>query len=175
MIDIRPAGFPRDLPVVRNLFQEYAHGLGIDLCFQNFEEELASLPGKYQPPGGHLLLAWDGGTAVGCVALRPVDALRGEMKRLYVRPGYRAQQLGRLLAERICQEARQAGYQHICLDTLASMSAARRLYGTLGFQPIEPYVFNPLDDVMFLGLDLGMDQKPADMTQRDHGLARLGL
>jgi ribosomal protein S18 acetylase RimI-like enzyme len=153
-IDIRPAALPDDLPIVRELFREYAVALGVDLCFQNFEEELAGLPGKYAAPHGRLLLAWDGATAVGCVALRPVDAQRGEMKRLYVRPAARAQRLGRRLAERICAEAKAAGYRHICLDTLATMTPAVGLYRELGFAAIEPYVYNPLEGVLFLGRDL---------------------
>ncbi|HEY5763000.1 MAG TPA: GNAT family N-acetyltransferase [Rhodocyclaceae bacterium] len=154
MIEIRPAAFPRDLEVVRALFREYAAGLGIDLCFQGFEEELAALPGKYAPPGGRLLLAEEAGETLGCVALRPVDASTGEMKRLYVRPAARGRQLGRQLAERICAEACKAGYSRICLDTLASMNAALALYASLGFRPVDAYVFNPLPDVVYLGLAL---------------------
>lgn len=158
-IEIRPAAFPRDLELVRGLFREYADGLGIDLCFQDFDAELAGLPGKYSPPDGRLLLAWrgdadDGETAVGCVALRAVDGGTCEMKRLYLRPGLRGTQLGRRLAERIVAEARAAGYARICLDTLPSMSAAIRLYAALGFSPIEPYVYNPIPGALFLGLEL---------------------
>ena len=150
MIEIRAAGLPADLPLIRALFGEYVDALGIDLGFQGFAEELAQLPGKYVPPRGRLLIAWDGGQAAGCVALRPIDATRCEMKRLYVRPAMRSLQLGRRLAERICDEARQAGYRHICLDTLPAMAAAIRLYATLGFHPIEPYVFNPVEGALFL-------------------------
>jgi ribosomal protein S18 acetylase RimI-like enzyme len=150
MIDIRPASVPDELPVVRQLFREYAAGLGIDLAFQGFEEELASLPGKYAPPKGRLLLAWRGAEAVGCVALRPVNEVAAEMKRLYVRPGMRGGQLGRRLAERICQEAREAGYGRVCLDTIPSMQAAVALYRSLGFEPTTPYVFNPVPDALFL-------------------------
>ena len=124
MIEIRSAELPLDLPVARKLFRDYADGLGIDLCFQDFEAELASLPGKYAPPQGRLMLAWSGGEAVGCVALRPVDGGTCEMKRLYVKPEFRAHQLGRRLAQGICREAREAGYRRICLDTLPSMSSA---------------------------------------------------
>jgi len=154
MTDIRPADLPRDLPVVRGLFEEYASSLGIDLAFQGFESELADLPGKYRPPGGRLLLAWNGARAVGCVALRPLDARTGEMKRLYVRPEARGEQLGRRLAERICREAREAGYARICLDTLPMMASAQSLYESLGFLPTEPYVFNPIPGTKFLALDL---------------------
>jgi GNAT superfamily N-acetyltransferase len=154
VIEIRAARLPADVPVARRLFREYAEGLGIDLCFQDFEAELASLPGKYAPPPGRMLLAWEGESAVGCVALRPVDAATCEMKRLYVRPPMRAQQLGRRLAERIVHEARAAGYRRMVLDTLPAMSAALRLYSALGFRPVEPYVFNPIAGAVFLGLVL---------------------
>jgi ribosomal protein S18 acetylase RimI-like enzyme len=153
-IEIRPADFPRDLEVVRGLFREYRDGLGVDLDFQGFEAELASLPGKYAPPLGRLLVAWRGDEAVGCVALRPIDRVSCEMKRLYVRAEARGEHLGRRLAERICREAREAGYARICLDTLPAMTSAQALYRSLGFVPIEPYVFNPVPGTRFLALDL---------------------
>jgi ribosomal protein S18 acetylase RimI-like enzyme len=149
-IEIRSAALPGELPVVRSLFLEYAEGLGIDLGFQDFEAELVGLPGKYEAPAGRLLLAWKGAEAAGCVALRPIGDGRCEMKRLYVRPRFRGEQLGRRLAQRICQEAREAGYRRICLDTLPTMGPAVGLYTALGFVPTEPYVFNPLPGAMFL-------------------------
>lgn len=151
---IRPARWPEDLPVVRALFVEYAQGLGFDLGFQDFDAELEALPGKYAPPAGRVLLAWRGDEAVGCVALRPVRNGICEMKRLYLRAQARGMRLGRRLAERICDEARGAGYDRICLDTLSTMHEARRLYERLGFEPVEPYVFNPLPGAMFLGRTL---------------------
>jgi ribosomal protein S18 acetylase RimI-like enzyme len=155
---IRPVELPGDLAAVRSLFREYAEGLGIDLGFQDFEAELAALPGKYEVPAGRLLLAWRGGEAVGCVALRPLSGSDAgaccEMKRLYVRPYVRGEQLGRRLAERICQEAREAGYSHIRLDTLPTMTAAVKLYTALGFTPTAPYVFNPIPGAMFLEREL---------------------
>ena len=154
MVDIRPADLPRDLSEVRSLFREYANGLGIDLDFQNFEAEMAALPGKYAAPCGRLLLAWNGTQAVGCVALRPLDQGTCEMKRLYVRPQARGEQLGRRLAQCICEEAREAGYSRICLDTLPTMAAALKLYEPLGFTAVDPYVFNPIPGTKFLALDL---------------------
>jgi ribosomal protein S18 acetylase RimI-like enzyme len=152
---IVPAAMPQDLPEVLALFREYADGLETDLAFQGFAAELASLPGKYAPPQGRLLLARDGtGAAVGCVALRPIDGERCEMKRLFVRPAGRSSGLGRRLAARICDEARIAGYARICLDTLPTMASAIGLYRSLGFRPIDPYVFNPVPGTRFLGLDL---------------------
>jgi len=162
VIELRPACLPDDLQRVRQMFRAYAESLGFDLCFQNFEDELANLPGKYAPPKGQLILAWAGNQPVGCVALRPVDTSTGEMKRLYVQPDQRGQHLGHRLAERICQEARVAGYQRICLDTLPSMTSALQLYEALGFKPVDPYVFNPLEGAIFLGLDLNTLAQPAD-------------
>lgn len=153
---IRPAVFPDDGDTVRALFREYADGLGVDLCFQGFEAELAGLPGRYAPPDGRLLLAWDvAGHAVGCVALRRIADDTCEMKRLYVSPAGRGARLGRRLAEAICDEARAAGYRRICLDTLPSMQAAQHLYRSMGFTPMASYVFNPVPGVVYLELRLG--------------------
>jgi len=154
MIETRPADLACDLPVVRQLFREYSESLDIDLCFQNFEAELASLPGKYASPEGRLLLAWDASQVMGCVALRPIDTETCEMKRLYIKPIARGQHLGRRLAKQICHESKVAGYRRICLDTLPTMTAALQIYEALGFKQIEPYVFNPIDGAIFLGLEL---------------------
>jgi GNAT superfamily N-acetyltransferase len=154
MIDIRAAELPHDLDEVRSLFLEYAGSLGVDLDFQDFGAEVATLPGKYQAPYGRLLLAWQDTKAVGCVALRPLQGSSCEMKRLYVQPQMRGEQLGSRLALRICQEAREAGYSRICLDTLPTMETAQQLYQSMGFRPIEPYVFNPIPGTRFLALDL---------------------
>lgn len=153
-VRILPARLPEDLDLVRQLFRAYAQALGVDLGFQDFEAELAGLPGKYASPRGCLLLAWRGDEAIGCIALRPIDDERCEMKRLYLRPDIRGGGLGRRLAARICDEARAAGYRRICLDTLPSMAAARALYSDLGFTPTAPYVYNPLPGAIFLARDL---------------------
>lgn len=154
MLSVRIAQFPDDLEPVKKLFREYADSLDIDLEFQDFETELASLPGKYASPEGCVLLAWHDGQAVGCIALRPIDSDTCEMKRLYVRPGRRSLQLGRKLVQQLCDEARGMGYRKMCLDTIPSMASAVRLYQSFGFKPIAPYIFNPLEGAMFLGLDL---------------------
>jgi ribosomal protein S18 acetylase RimI-like enzyme len=152
--EILPARFPEDLETVRTLFREYAASIGIDLAFQGFEDELAGLPGKYLAPAGRLLIARRDREPLGCVALRPLQGGDCEMKRLYVRPAARGGALGRALAERICAEARAAGYARICLDTLSTMTSALRLYASLGFRDIPPYVFNPIEGARFLALDL---------------------
>jgi ribosomal protein S18 acetylase RimI-like enzyme len=139
---------------VKTLFQEYADSLGTDLTFQGFREELATLPGKYAPPQGRLLLATIDGDPAGCVALRSLEQNVCEMKRLYVRPGFRSFGLGRTLTRRVVEEARSAGYRWMRLDTLPSMSAARGLYAELGFRPIAPYYPNPVLGTVFLELDL---------------------
>ena len=144
-----------DMAVVRLLFQEYADGLGFDLCFQHFEEELAALPGCYALPGGGVWLAWMEGMPAGCVALRSLEG-NGlcEMKRLYVRPAYAGQGLGRALAEAAVAGARERGYRAVRLDTLESMTAANALYKKLGFVPIAPYCANPLPGALYYELGL---------------------
>jgi putative acetyltransferase len=130
------------LEAVRGLILEYAQSLGFSLCFQGFDEELASLPGCYAPPDGRLLLANVGTVAAGCVGLRKLDAARCEMKRLYVRPEYRGKGLGRMLAEKIVTEARKIGYRSMCLDTLPAMKEAQALYESLGFSDCAPFYDN---------------------------------
>jgi GNAT superfamily N-acetyltransferase len=142
------------IALVRGLIEEYAASIGVDLCFQGFDQELATLPGDYRRPGGRLLLALDRSHPAGCVALRPLAPDVCEMKRLYVRPAYRGTGLGQRLVERIVEEGRAAGYERMRLDTLATMRRARALYAELGFVNIPPYRPNPIEGAEFLELDL---------------------
>ncbi|MDB5753013.1 MAG: family N-acetyltransferase [Ramlibacter sp.] len=147
-----------ELQETREIFEEYARGLKVDLCFQDFRAELANLPGEYAPPRGALLLARVDGELAGCCALRPLDAAdypnAAEMKRLYVRKAFRGFGLGRRLAAAILDAARQAGYACVLLDTLDDMEAARGLYQELGFQDIPPYYHNPIAGAHYLKASL---------------------
>lgn len=147
-----------DLEAARHIFREYAAALGIDLCFQDFDAELAALPGDYAPPRGALLLAWVNGAVAGCCALRPLDssdyANAAEMKRLYVRPAFRGLGLGRQLAQSILDTAQLNGYNSVLLDTLDDMENARAMYEDLGFKEIPPYYHNPLAGAHYLKVDL---------------------
>lgn len=156
MITIKSALFPDNLSEVKGMFREYANSLDVDLDFQDFEVELSGLPGKYAEPSGIVLLARSEQEVVGCIALRMIDSDICEMKRLYVKPQVRSKKVGRLLVEQLCAEARKLGYQKMYLDTIPSMSSAVRLYTSLGFKPIKPYIYNPLAGAMFLGLDLNL-------------------
>ncbi len=142
----------------REILREYAAALGVDLCFQQFDAELATLPGEYAPPGGNFLVATVDGQVAGCGALRPLPGVdyanACEMKRLYVRPAFRRFGLGRRIAEALMDEARRAGYAAMLLDTLDDMEAARGLFGTLGFEEVPPYYFNPIAGAHYLKADL---------------------
>ena len=147
-----------ELAVLREIFLEYARGLEVDLCFQDFDKELASVPGDYAPRRGDLLMALVDGKLAGCCALRPLDAAdypnAAEMKRLYVRPAFRTLGLGRELAEAMLAIARQGGYSSVLLDTLDDMEAARALYEDLGFKDIPPYYHNPIPGAHYLKAQL---------------------
>lgn len=155
MITIRTAVSPDDIETIRALFTEYQQWLNVSLCFQGFDKELATLPGKYAPPSGRLYLALSDGEVCGCIALRPMEeAGVCEMKRLYVREPFRGQGIGRMLTERVVTDAREIGYTAMRLDTLKQMESARGLYRQLGFTDIPPYYRNPIDDVVYLELSL---------------------
>ena len=154
---ISPARTESDIAAVRALFKSYGQWLGMDLMYQGFEGELASLPGKYAPPRGELLVARDGGgTPVGCVGLRPLDA-EGccEMKRLYVAPAARGQGLGRALVTAILAEAPRIGYREIMLDSLPVLKEATALYERMGFRPVPPYYDTPVIATLFFSRPLG--------------------
>jgi putative acetyltransferase len=143
-----------EMDLVRALFREYQAHIGVDLCFQSFEEELAGLPGRYGPPGGFILLAEEDGEAVGIVALRGLDADTAEMKRLYVPPARQGRGLGRELVARLLREARARGYAKLRLDTLPVMENAIAMYRRMGFREIAPYMANPVQGALFFELDL---------------------
>ena len=149
---------PAQIDATRLIFTEYAEQLGVDLCFQNFDAELADLPGEYASPHGVLLLALINGVVAGCCALRSLSSVdypnAAEMKRLYVRKPYRGSGLGRQLAEATLDAARIAGYHSVLLDTLDDMESARALYVDLGFTSIAPYYHNPIPGAHYLKADL---------------------
>jgi ribosomal protein S18 acetylase RimI-like enzyme len=153
-LQIIPVESREHLDAIRELFTEYSHSLDIDLCFQGFKQELAELPGRYTPPKGRLLLMLEGTMIAGCVGLRKIGDGTCEMKRLYLRPGFRRRGAGRLLATAIIDAAREIGYHRMRLDTLPSMKEAIALYRSLGFRQIEPYYENPTAGTIFMELDL---------------------
>jgi putative acetyltransferase len=145
----------RQIAQARELFLEYAQSLGFSLCFQNFDKELAALPGDYAPPAGRLLLAEFEGQLAGCAALHPLEPGICEMKRLYLRPNFRGKSLGRTLADRIITEARQIGYQRMRLDTVEPvMKDAVAMYRKIGFREIAPYCTNPIAGALYMELSL---------------------
>ncbi len=146
---------PDEIKSARALFEEYAAWLGFSLCFQNFDKELAELPGGYAPPSGRLILAVDGNDVMGCVALRKIGDGVGEMKRLFVRPEFRARGLGRILTEKLIGEAKDIGYARLRLDTLpGKMDQAIAMYRSFGFKEIAPYYKNPVAGATFMELVL---------------------
>ncbi len=157
-ITLRTPSTPAELDAVRDIFREYASTMGVDLCFQGFDAELAQLPGDYAEPRGALLVAEVEGAVAGCCALRPLDTAdypnASEMKRLFVRKAFRGFGLGRELAEAMLDRARQAGYACVLLDTLDDMESARALYTDLGFEEIPPYYHNPIAGAHYLKVDI---------------------
>ncbi len=157
-ITIAASSDSTDMAAVRDIFRDYARTLGVDLCFQNFEAELAGLPGDYAAPRGTLLTAQVDGELAGCCAIRPLDSVNYpnacEMKRLYARPAFRGQGVGRSLVEVALDFARLAGYDCVLLDTLSDMEAARALYEDLGFEEIPPYYHNPIAGAHYLRAQL---------------------
>jgi ribosomal protein S18 acetylase RimI-like enzyme len=152
---VAPAESSAQVAQARELFLEYAQSLGFSLCFQNFDQELAGLPGNYAPPDGRLLLAEYEGNLAGCVALHKLEPGICEMKRLYLRPQFRGKGLGRMLAEKIIEEARSLGYQRMRLDTVGPvMKDAVAMYRKLGFREIAPYRPNPIAGTIYMELEL---------------------
>ena len=151
---IENADAPEFLDTVRKLFREYEAHIEVDLCFQGFEKELAELPGEYARPSGRLLLAFDGSEAAGCGALRRVEDEVCEMKRLYVRPEHQGKRIGAALAQALIEQARDAGYARMRLDTMPSMQTAIALYRSIGFREISAYRFNPVPGALFFELQL---------------------
>ncbi len=159
VVEILTPQSPAEFDALREIFREYADSLNIDLCFQGFEQELATLPGDYATPRGALLLGRIDGQTAGCCALRPMDSTdypnACEMKRLYVRPAFRGLGLGRRLAQAILDTAHLYAYDHVLLDTLNEMEAARALYEDLGFVEVPPYYHNPIAGAHYLMATLG--------------------
>jgi len=153
-MEIVPAATPEHLAIVRQLFEEYWQSFGFTPCFQNFAAELAGLPGYYAPPAGRLALAFAGSEPAGCIALRPLDHLRAEAKRLYVRPQFRRQGIGLALLQWVIGEARAAGYREIVGDTMPVMRRALAMYERLGFEQTGPYTPDATPGAIYLRLVL---------------------
>ena len=151
---IRHAEGEHDVALAKSLFMEYQQRLGVSLCFQDFDRELATLPGAYAPPRGRLLLVGAPRAAFGCIALRPLDDTTGEVKRLYVQPAARKGGWGRKLVESLVAQAHAIGYAELKLDTLDWMSDARALYAKLGFRECAAYYVNPLPGAVYMSLAL---------------------
>lgn len=155
MIEIIQAETVEQIEAARGLFREYEAWFGMNLCFQNFDEEVANLPGKYAAPEGRLFLVFSDEKLAGCIALRKLEDGVCEMKRLFVKDGFRGQKIGVLLIEKIIKEARQIGYERMRLDTFpAKMGKAVSLYESYGFREIPPYYHNPYGETLFMELDL---------------------
>lgn len=155
MIEIIPAETGEQIEQARTLFREYETSLGIKLCFQNFDEEVENLPGKYAPPDGRLFLAFAGEKLAGCIALRKLEEKICEMKRLFVRENFRGFNIGKFLIDKLITEAEEIGYEKMRLDTYPpKMSKAVEIYKSYGFYEIKPYYFNPYGETLFLELEI---------------------
>ena len=154
MVRYLPAETKESVEQIRKLFLEYASSLDFKLCFQDFDKELASLPGEYAHPNGRLYLAFERSDPVGCVGLRKLEEDACEMKRLYVKPNHRREGIGRALAELVIGDARNIGYSKMRLDTVAAMISAITLYRSLGFKEIPPYRHNPIASAIYFELNL---------------------
>ncbi|HKO99071.1 MAG TPA: GNAT family N-acetyltransferase [Pyrinomonadaceae bacterium] len=155
MLTIKQVETAEDIQATRQLFEEYVSELGVSLCFQNYDKEVAELPGEYRPPTGRLYFATENNEAAGCIALRKLDDEVCEMKRLFVRPQYRANRLGRALVDRVIEDARAIGYKRMRLDTLPGrMDQAIAMYRALGFKEIPRYYDNPWESALFMELRL---------------------
>jgi putative acetyltransferase len=168
MTEIYTARLPDEITVIKDLFQEYADSLNFNLDFQDFREELETLPGKYSAPKGSVLIAKQNGEIAGCVAVRPLAPGVCEMKRLFVRPAHRGKNIGRELAVAIIEEAKRIGYKAMRLDTVEAMKEASALYRALGFEQIEAYYCNPLPGAMYFELRLGGSNEQKAKS-KEHG------
>lgn len=159
-----------ELEIVRELFVEYSHELGIDLCFQNFEQELQLIHQVYSPPTGCIILLYHENTPAGCVALKPIAEGVCEMKRLYVKPQFRSHSYGKKLVKELIRFAFEAGFQTMKLDTLTTLTSAIQLYRSLGFVETSAYVYNPLSNVLYFELNLKdyFQSKPNELSIRQH-------
>ena len=177
VIELTRPATPEDMDAMRAIFHEYAQGLGVNLCFQQFDQELAQLPGDYAAPRGALFMAKVLGEIAGCCALRPLDAVdypnAAEMKRLYVRKPFRNRGLGRVLAQAALDAAREADYSCVLLDTLDDMESARELYEELGFEEIPPYYHNPIPGAHYLKVDLQVRPRASPRDRRRSGFQPL--
>jgi putative acetyltransferase len=162
-VELRQVDSESDIESAREIFREYEERLALDLCFQNFEDELKRLPGKYSPPSGRLYLARIGDDVAGCIAMRELEPGVCEMKRLFVREDFRGKQIGRMLIDKLLSDARDLGYRRMRLDTFPpKMGNAVRIYESYGFYQIAPYYNNPTEGVLFM--ELKLDQAIPDLA-----------
>ena len=154
MISYKISKSQKDFEKAKELFIEYKNSLNLDLCFQKFHEEISDLPSQYSEPSGCIILCYDNNEPIGCIALRKFEGNTCEMKRLYLRSEARGKGIGRVLANKIIEKAKQFGYKKIRLDTIVTMKEAIVLYKSMGFKVIAPYRFNPLEGVIYMELEI---------------------